>query len=118
MSQTNIEAIPIQDGRLTLSEALLPRDWTSPVWVLWEPDEPYVTLFPTMPDASTLESVAEYGAAEVADGAVVLPSSFLGMLSDPGETVTVRAEPQFVEVFGARVWDALRGAFSSPDVFW
>ena len=40
MSETKIESVLIQDGKLTLSPDLLPREWTAPVWVLWEPDEP------------------------------------------------------------------------------
>lgn len=120
MNETKIESVAVQeDGTLTLSAELLPRDWTSPVWVLWEPEEAYLTLFPSTPDASTLEDVAEYGPAEVADGSVTLPPSFLGLISGPGETVTVRAEEQFVEIFGARVWEALKGAFTdTQDLFW
>ena len=120
MSETKIESMPIQeDGTLTLSADLLPREWTAPVWVLWEPEEAYLTLFPAMPDASTLEDIAECGHAEVVDGTVSLPPTFLGLLSGPGETVTVRAEENFVEIFGARVWEALKGAFTaSQDIFW
>ena len=119
MSETKIESVLIQDGKLTLSPDLLPREWTAPVWVLWEPDEPYLTLFPSLPDASTLEGTAEYGTTEVVNGTVTLPFSFLSMLSGPAEQVTARAEPQFVELFGARVWDALKGAFTaSQDIFW
>ena len=54
MSETNIQTIQIADG--TLSADLLPAGWTSPVWVLWEPEEAYLTLFPSMPDASTMDS--------------------------------------------------------------
>ena len=54
MNETKIEIMPIcEDGTLTLSPELLPREWTSPVWVLWEPEEAYLTLFPAMPEAST-----------------------------------------------------------------
>lgn len=115
MSKT--EAIPVQEGKLTLSEALLPSAWSTPFWVLWELDEPYMTLFPALPDHSVLEDVAGYGEAQTVNGTVTLPAAFLETLSDPNETVTVRAEDAFVEIFGTRVWNALRGA-SSPDVFW
>ena len=119
MSEAKIESVLIQDGTLTLSAELLPREWSSPVWVLWEPEEAYLTLFPSMPDASTLEDVAEYGPVEMEDGVIALPFSFLSMLSGPGETVTVRAEENFVELFGSRVWEALKGAFTtSLDLFW
>ena len=119
MSEAKIESVLIEDGTLTLSADLLPREWTSPVWVLWEPEEAYLTLFPAMPDASTLEDVAEYGPAEAENGTVALPFTFLSLLSGPGETVTVRAEENFVEIFGARVWEALKGAFTaSQDIFW
>ena len=80
MSETNIQTVQIADG--TLSADLLPAGWTSPVWVLWEPEEAYLTLFPSMPDASTLEDVAEYGTATVEDGVITLPFSFLSLLSD------------------------------------
>ena len=117
MSETNIQTVQIADG--TLSADLLPAGWASPVWVLWEPEEAYLTLFPSMPDASTLEDVAEYGTATVEDGVITLPFSFLSLLSGPNEEVTMRSEENFVELFGARVWEALKGAFSaSQDIFW
>ena len=118
MSETKIESVLIEDG--TLSSSLLPSNWTSPVWVLWEPEEAYLTLFPSMPDASTLEDVAEYGPAVVAEDGTVAPlPSFLGLLSGPGEMITVRAEANFVEFFGERVWESLKGAFeNSQNIFW
>ena len=117
MSETKIQTVQIEDG--TLSADLLPAGWTSPVWVLWEPEEAYLTLFPSMPDASTLEDVAEYGPAEVENGSITLPFSFLSLLSGPAEEVTLRSEENFVELFGARVWEALKGAFNtSMDLFW
>ena len=121
MNETKIELMPIrEDGTLTLSPELLPRDWKTPVWVLWEPEEAYLTLFPSMPDASTLEDAAEYGPAVVAEDGTVAPlPSFLSLLSGPGETITVRAEANFVEFFGERVWESLKGAFADPqNIFW
>lgn len=118
MSQNNIEKIFVDEGKLILSPNLLPKEWTAPSWVLWEIDEPYLTLFPSTPDSSTLESVAEYGTMEVVNGVVELPPCFMELLSDPNEIVTVKAEPQFVEIFGGRVWDALNGAFTSQEIFW
>lgn len=120
MNETKIEIMPIcEDGTLTLSPELLPREWTSPVWVLWEPEEAYLTLFPSMPEASTLEGAAEYGPAVVSEGTVALLPTFLGLLSGPGENITVRAEANFVEFFGARVWESLKGAFTgSQELFW
>lgn len=114
---SKIEALPVEEGKLSLSGELLPEAWTAPMWVLWEADEPYVTLFPALPDRSVLEDAAGYGEAPVVNGVVTLPAAFLETLSDPNETVTVRAEESFVEIFGARVWNALQGT-SSPDVFW
>ncbi len=119
MSQTKIAQMTIENGTLTLPETLLPKEWTAPVWVLWEEDEPYLTLFPSMPSSDMLENTAGCEAAEVSDGTIRIPPIFIDMLADPSETITVRSEPAFVEFFGQRVWDALKGAFTnSQDVFW
>ena len=77
MSETNIQTVQIADG--TLSADLLPAGWTSPVWVLWEPEEAYLTLFPSMPDASTLEDVAALREMNI-HGAIIGKAYYIGAI--------------------------------------